>query len=270
MADRTLALEASFAIPCPIPARSNVSRLRSFIELAVGYILIMTVIWLPRGRQRPFYLAAAIWIAIATLLSPSTTQSLGLRISSRRLSFWQPFWLVAAAVTLAATGLVAASRSGTLQLPGTTLRFIQLYIGYALWACFQQFLLQDFFLGRLLHILNSPAAAVAVATLLFSLAHLPNPILTPLTAIWGLVSCLFFLRYRNLYPLALTHAILGILVAVTIPAALHHNMRVGRGYLNYRRPGSAHHFSQNDHMVSTPACVKAEAPTLRSSRHALP
>jgi hypothetical protein len=42
-----------------------------------------------------------------------------------------------------------------------------------------------------------------------------------------------FLRYRNLYPLALAHAILGITVAITIPGPMMHNMRVGLGYLKY-------------------------------------
>jgi hypothetical protein len=42
-----------------------------------------------------------------------------------------------------------------------------------------------------------------------------------------------FLRCRNVYPLAMAHAILGITVAVTIPGPVVHNMRVGLGYLRY-------------------------------------
>ena len=58
-----------------------------------------------------------------------------------------------------------------------------------------------------------------MAALLFALAHLPNPILAPITLIWGLAACLLFLRYRNLYPLMIAHAILGITIAITIPGA---------------------------------------------------
>jgi hypothetical protein len=50
-----------------------------------------------------------------------------------------------------------------------------------------------------------------------------------------LASCLLFLRYRNLYPLALAHTILGITVAITVPGPVVHNMRVGLGYLTYAR-----------------------------------
>ena len=64
-------------------------------------------------------------------------------------------------------------------------------------------------------------------------SHLPNPLLTVVTLICGLASCLFFVRYRNLWPLAIAHAILGVSIAITIPGSMHHNMRVGLGYLTY-------------------------------------
>ena len=79
------------------------------------------------------------------------------------------------------------------------------------------------------------------AACLFSAAHLPNPLLTPVTLLWGFAACLLFLRYRNLYPLALAHAILGIAIAITIPGPVDHNMRVGLGYLTY---GHAHKTSR--------------------------
>ena len=68
---------------------------------------------------------------------------------------------------------------------------------------------------------------------MFSLAHLPNPILTVITIFWGLASCLYFLRYRNLYALVVAHTILGIAVAISVPGPVIHNMRVGLGYLTY-------------------------------------
>jgi hypothetical protein len=104
---------------------------------------------------------------------------------------------------------------------------------------------------------------VIVAAGLFAFAHLPNPILTPLTLIWGLAACLLFLRYRNVYTLAIVHAVFGICIAVTVPGPVDHNMRVGLGYLTYR-PHDHHHRSQKDHIVSTDAWVIADAPTRRS------
>ncbi len=235
------------------------SKQRDLLELSVGYILILLVIWTPRPWQRPLYLAAIVWIAVVTCISFDGWRTIGLRVSAPLRSVW----IVGAALTLAAVSVATAARLNTLHLPDSTVLFIQRYWGYAIWACLQQFLLQDFFLLRLLRLLPTKTVAVIAAAFLFALAHLPNPILTPITLLWGFASCLLFLRYRNLYPLALAHAILGICVAITIPGPVNHNMRVGLGYLTYR-PYISHHLSQNDHIVSTNACVVADAPTRRS------
>lgn len=237
------------------------TRGRALFELAVGYLLILIVLWTPRTAQRPFYIAAIVWIALATAFSCDDTKSMGLEVPPRR-----SLWIIPAALVLSIVAIASAAAIGTLKLPPTPLLFIQRYWGYAIWACVQQFLLQDFFLLRLMRLLPTKIAAVVAAALLFSLAHLPSTILAPITLAWGLITCLLFVRYRNLYAIAIAHAILGITVAVTIPGSVDHNMRVGLGYLTYHR----HHISQNLHTVSTSAWVTAEAPTLRSSRQALP
>jgi membrane protease YdiL (CAAX protease family) len=246
-----------------VPLRS---RRRDLTELAVGYVLILLVIWTPRPWQRLFYLAATAWIAAITILSFNGWKSMGLRLANSLRSLW----IVAVALLLAAAAILIAARLHTLHRPLDPAELVKLYWGYAIWSFLQQFLLQNFFLLRLLRLLPaSPTAAVIAAASLFSLAHLPNPILTPVTLLWGFVACQLFLRYRNLWPLAIAHAIFGICVSITIPASLNHNMRVGLGYLKWH-PRHTHHLSQNDHIVSTAACVIADAPTLRSSLHARP
>ena len=60
----------------------------------------------------------------------------------------------------------------------------------------------------------------------------------------------------------MAHAIFGIAVAITFPAATIHNMRVGLGYLRYRTPRHLQR-NQSDHKVSTVAWVSALAPTRR-------
>jgi len=97
----------------------------------------------------------------------------------------------------------------------------------------QQFLLQSIFLARLLRLLPNANSAVLLSALIFSVAHLPNPILTPVTLILGVAACLVFLHYRNLFAVALAHAILGISIAITVPGPVDHNMRVGLSYLAY-------------------------------------
>jgi hypothetical protein len=98
----------------------------------------------------------------------------------------------------------------------------------------QQVLLEDFFVARLRRLNSHPHPRSARRRCDLLLAHLPNPILTILTLVWCFAACLLFLGYRNLYPLALAHAIFGIAVAVTLPGPVIRNMRVGLGYLASR------------------------------------
>ncbi|MGA3160017.1 MAG: CPBP family intramembrane glutamic endopeptidase [Terracidiphilus sp.] len=208
----------------PIAARS-----RDLIELAVAYSLILLVIWSPRTWQRILW-----WVAAAAVLAIATFSFEGLQaMGLRRENFLRSLWIVGAASLLSAVAVVLAVRLNTLHIPPTPLLFIRTYAGYILWTFVQQLLMQCFFLARLLRLLPNPKLAVAVTALIFAAAHLPNPILAPLTLLWGLAACLLFLRYRNLYTLAIAHAILGVTLTITVPAAVHHNMRVGLGYLTY-------------------------------------
>lgn len=239
-------------------------RRRELIELSIGYGLILLILWLPRPWQRLLYFAPLTWILLVTFLSFDGLKTMGLRISG----FLRSSWVIGAALFGACIAVVIARRLQTLHQPPNLTLFLKAFWGYAIWSLVQQFLLQDFVLLRLLRLLPTQWSAVTGAVGLFAIAHLPNPVLTVATILWGLAACLLFLRYRNLYILGITHAIFGICLAVTVPAHISHNMRVGLGYLRFH---STHRYlSQSDHIVSTEAWVTAEAPTLRSARHALP
>lgn len=142
-------------------------------------------------------------------------------------------WAVALASALATASVVIAVHLHTLQLPRSPELFLRHYGLYAVWAGLQQIILQCFFLSRAIRLIPNATAAAALSAALFAVAHLPNPVLTLITLVFGLAACLFFLRYRNLWPLVIAHAILGTAIAVTIPQEIDHNMRVGIGYLTW-------------------------------------
>jgi membrane protease YdiL (CAAX protease family) len=205
-------------------------RRRDQIELWVGYVLILIVIWTPRLWQKRTYFVAAIFIVATTFLSFPGRKAMGLRATNLLRSSW----LIGVSILLAILAALVARRIHTLHTPGSPMLFLERYTGYIIFAFVQQFLLQDYFLPRFLRLITNPTSAALATAAIFSLAHLPNPILTVITFVWGFASCLIFLRYRNLFPLAIAHAILGITVAVIIPGPVIHNMRVGLGYLTYR------------------------------------
>ena len=202
---------------------------RDLLELAIAYGLILLVVWTPRRWQSLLWWDAAAAVAIILSIRFDGLEAMGLRAEN----LFRSLWVVGAALLAAAAAVALASGLHTLRLPASPVLFIRKYWAYALWAFAQQFLLQCFFLSRLLRLLPNTKSAALTAAFLFALAHLPNPILVPITFVWGFAACLLFLRYRNLYPLAIAHAILGITIAITVPGPVDHNMRVGLGYLTY-------------------------------------
>lgn len=195
-------------------------------ELCFGFGIIMLVLWLP-GREQlivgPLALAATLTLV---LLRRPTLNDLGLGWRG----FIDSLWVLPAAVGLTVVSVYAARAAGTFH-PLYQADFAHVG-GYVLWTVYQQFLLQDYFMPRLTRVMSSDAG-IAVAAVLFAVAHLPNLPLTLATLVWGLVSCALFRRYRSLYALGLAQGLLGLCFAVCIPDALHHHMRVGLGYGQY-------------------------------------
>jgi len=209
---------------------SNVhsSRTRDLAELILGYGAIVGVIWTPEHLQAILSPLVLVLTLLIVLVRRQGRDELGLGWRGLVPSLW----IFPAALALAGLSLFVAARIGTLH---------PLYKGdfahisaYVLWTVYQQFLLQDFFMDRLLRLASSQAAAVALAGLLFAAAHLPSPALTAATLVWGIVSCALFRRHRNLWALGLAQGLLGLCFAVCVPDALHHHLRVGLGYLRYR------------------------------------
>ncbi len=235
---------ALLAEPLPHPTPNR----RDLLELLLGYGAILLVLWTPPPFQRDLYFVAAAILLAASLRPRANNRTLG--FTAQNLA--QSCLILLPVTLLAAAGLALAAQYNTLHLPPTPKAFLQRYWGYSIWAFAQQFLLQDFFLLRFRRLLpNHPTRAILLAAAIFAFAHVPSPILTVFTLVWGLAATAWFVRHANLYPLALSHAILGIAVSCTIPNHTTHNMRVGLGYLTYRPHHHAPHLRNSDHTEST-------------------
>ena len=205
------------------------SRTRDLVELIFGYGMIVGIIWTPERLQRVLSPVALLLTLLVVLAHRHNRDELGLGARD----FVRSLWILPAAAGLAALSIFAAAKIGTLHaLYKADLAHIS---GYVLWTIYQQFLLQDYFMDRLLRLVSSEAAAVTLAGTLFAAAHLPNLVLAAATLLWGIVSCALFRRYHNLWALGLAQGLLGLCFAVCVPDALHHHLRVGLGFLRYQQ-----------------------------------
>ena len=217
--------------------KSARSRRRDLAELVGIYGLILLVIWTPRPWQWPLWGLVSLLIIAVIAVSFEGMRPMGLCT----VNLLRSLWAVALAMMVAILAVAIAMRMHTLQLASSPRWALQHYGSYAIWAGLQQLLLQCFILSRARRLLGNATAAAAVSAGLFAIAHLPNPLLTLITLVCGLASCLFFLHYKNLWPLAAAHAILGIAIAITIPGSLDHNMMVGIGYMTWADGAALEH-----------------------------
>jgi hypothetical protein len=204
------------------------SRARDLAELILGYGAVVGVIWTPEHLQR--FLAPMVLVLTLSVVLARGKDRDELGLGWRGLI--PSLWILPAAIALAAVSVFVAAKIGTLH-PLYKADFAHIS-GYVLWTIYQQFLLQDYFMDRLLRLLSNETAAVTLAGTLFAAAHLPNLVLTAATLVWGIVSCALFRRYRNLWMLGLAQGLLGLCFAICVPDALHHHLRVGLGYLRYQ------------------------------------
>jgi membrane protease YdiL (CAAX protease family) len=198
------------------------------LELAIGYTLILATIWTGGGTQRLLFWITAAWFLAAALIAAFIRKEpLGLGSPPLRMT------LVTMGITLLlATGMVAAAAwLHTLHgLFGTRAPLLHAST-YLVWSLMQQYIQQQFFFNRLERL--NPRWASFHTAFLFGAAHLPNPVLTPVTFLGGWILSELFRRYRTLYPLAFAHGVIGLAIAISVPDHIHHHMRVGLGYLRY-------------------------------------
>ncbi len=177
--------------------------------LFIGLTVALTIVW-TFSERRP---------------SPD----LGLNPASIR----RGWWIAPIGAAVAGLILLAAWRWHTLRLPaGSMVIWVNVALSL-IWAFAQQFLTQSFFFLHLEHLLHSGRRAVIATALLFSSAHIPNPVLLPVTLVGGLILSEVFRRNRTLYLLAVAHALVALCLAISIPEAVLHDMRVGLGYIRY-------------------------------------
>lgn len=200
-------------------------------EMAVAYGLIQVTIWTAPPQQRILFWIAVAWFFASAVLAKLRGQPLGFKRPPMRMTIT----VVALTIVIVVLMGAIAAALGTLHGLFGVRASLWHASGYLLWSVVQQYIQQSFFFVRIEKLISNGVFASFLTALLFSLAHLPSPVLTGVTLAGGWILSELFRRYRSLYPLAFAHGVIGLAIAVSVPDSIHHHMRVGLGYLRYPR-----------------------------------
>jgi membrane protease YdiL (CAAX protease family) len=204
---------------------SRTDRRRIGLQIALLYTVLEGALWTSGNVQ-----AILICFLLAILVGATVWERRfwpGLGIGVRSIA--RALWFAPVAAALAGLILLGAWMADTLRLPADLGAVGLQGLAYFPWALAQQFILQSYLFTRLEWLWGSRSAVLGTA-LLFSIAHIPNPVLVPVTLVGGLILCELFRRYRTLYVLALAHALVAVSLAVSVPESLLHHMGVGIAY----------------------------------------
>lgn len=205
----------------------------SIFQIVALLALMEGALWSEKKDQGHWYIAALIVLIVSVLASRPHVDELGIGLRGLKDSAWT----IPLAASICGIGILIATEFGTLSLLYGPQRVYWHSIFYVIWALEQQFILNSFFYKRFESLLGDTTIAVVATALLFAVVHIPNPVLVPLTFLGGIFFVETFRRWRNIYPIAVAHAMFGLTLAITIPDHWIRHMRVGLGFLRFKVHG---------------------------------
>lgn len=228
-------LEPARAKQIGTPLRGRVA----LFEVLAFSLFVGVFIWRLQFTHRLSWIVFVVWIAASFVLYRDTPKTLGWRADN----LWpatRRAVIVLGALSLAVL-IVGIFLGAAHRLPVISLDRWWNYFAFCL---LQEVALQSFLTNRLLIFFGEPCIdtkragrwkAALVAGVIFGVMHWPNPVLAPATFVGGAIMAWLFARERNIIPLAIGQAILGMLVWWAFPMTWHHGMRVGPGFYTFGR-----------------------------------
>jgi len=199
------------------------------IEVKFVFLMVFMHIWL-LPKINIFFTGGILTLIIASwLYHKDSLDDLGLRWNFDEKYFWKLAQMVIFIISF--IFFLGLFFNENLKLNGDL--FLEIgkgLMGYVFWALLQQIALNGFMVNRL-RVLNNPENICVVAGVLFMAIHAPNPVLMIATLIGGSMSAYYFIFCnRNVYVLALAHALIAASIHYFLPEAWHYGLNIGPNY----------------------------------------
>jgi hypothetical protein len=199
-------------------------------EVACLLLCIEVIMWIspltasPRATSAGMVLLIIVLLVVTLIRDRETAYELGFRVDN--------FFAALASLTLPLSlfvlvVVVTGSLAGTLRFGP---KFFSMLVFIPVWALLQQYLLLAFVNRRMRVIFGEGKGSRTATAAIFSILHLPNPVLTVVCAAGGYIWVSAYERRANLFASALTHTLASAFVANTLPGWLLKNMVVGYNY----------------------------------------
>jgi hypothetical protein len=187
------------------------------VALELAGIGAAAVVFVATFQVRPAYLDFALAAVAVALIVLTAARSRRLWALARSVdpTGARGAWIAALSFTAVALVALATVAVFTARAAGVPLvdRFGNWHMLvaaalYVPWALLQQYVFQFYWFGRWLCVVSMPIA-VGLTALAFSAVHFPRWPVMAVTLVAGTVWALIYYRWRNLFPLAISHALLG-------------------------------------------------------------
>ena len=185
---------------------------------------VLVYVWLFEGHvDRKFVYVPTALIILLTARYNIRHREWGFSSASLVPGLWR-----ALAITLP-LGLVIIGAGAAVGTLHDRRDFLGSLAGLFVWGGAQQWVLQTLVL-REAQRATSRTRGITIAAVLFGLIHLPNPLLTPVTAFAGFVWCRLYDRYPNIIPIALSHALGTLAILHAFDDRITGRLRIGMSY----------------------------------------
>lgn len=209
---------------------ASLTRWLSLTDVVLLPAFILWFIWRLQFSARGTWVIFVLWLVASFLLHRDTPQTLGWQADNLRPATRQA---VAVFAPVAAGVLIAGLWMGAPRhFPPN---IISVVVTYSAFCLLQQVALNSLVHNRMLSLVDNEWVAAGLTGTIFSVCHWPNPLLVALTFAGGAAMAWMFGRVRNIIPLAIGQAVVGLLLAWAFPVSWHHHMRVGPGYYEWLR-----------------------------------